>query len=50
MKISECGSVADKTRIETCKLLRVLCARLKDVIETINDIEKTLYNEEYEDD
>lgn len=50
MKTSEYGSRADKTRVETCRLLRELCSQLKDVIETISDIEKTLYNEEYEDD
>ena len=50
MKISEYGSRVDKTRVETCELLRTLCAQLKDVVKTIEDIEKTLYNEEYEDD
>lgn len=50
MKSSEYGSREDKTRVETCSLLRSLCTQLKDVIETISDIEKTLYNEEYEDD
>lgn len=50
MRINEYGNRADKTRVETCQLLRLLCNQLKDVIETISDIEKTLYNEEYEDD
>lgn len=50
MKNTEYGSMADKTRIETCKLLKVLCSQLEDVIETISNIEQTLYNEEYEDD
>lgn len=49
MKIREYGSETDKTRIETCELLRRLCAQLKEVVETISDIEKTLYNEEYEE-
>lgn len=50
MKISEYGSRADKTRVETCRLLRDLCEQLKDVVDTIDNIEKTLWNEEYEDD
>lgn len=50
MKISEYGNRADKTRVETCRLLRELCERLKDVVDTIDNIEKTLWNEEYEDD
>ncbi len=48
MKISESGNRTDKTRVKTCELLRLLCSQLKEVIETISDIEKTLYNEEYE--
>lgn len=43
------GSREDKTRIETCELLRTLCNQLNEVVQTISDIEKTLYNEEYED-
>lgn len=50
MKISEYGNRADKTRVETCKLLRNLCEQLRDVVETIENIEITLWNEEYEDD
>ncbi len=50
MKISEYGNSADKTRVETCKLLKTLCEQLNEIIETISDIEKTLYNEEYGDD
>lgn len=50
MKISEYGNREDKTRVETCRLLRDLCEQLKDVVETIENIEKTLWNEEYDDD
>lgn len=50
MKVSDYGSRADKTRVETCQLLRLLCSQLEEVTKTISDIEKTLYNEEYEDD
>lgn len=50
MKISEYGNSADKTRVETCRLLRTLCEQLREVIEIISDIEKTLYNEEYDND
>ena len=48
MKIDEYGNREDKTRVETCTLLRELCKQLSEVIVTISDIEKTLYNEEYE--
>lgn len=48
MRISECGTRADKTRIELCQLLRTLCEQLNELTETISDIERTLYNEEYE--
>lgn len=43
------GSREDKTRVEICELLRMLCDQLSEVVKTISDIEKTLYNEEYED-
>lgn len=43
------GSNADRTRVETCELLRRLCYQLTEVVNTISDIEKTLYNEKYED-
>lgn len=48
MKIEEYGNRADKTRVEICKLLRTLCNQLTEVVETIEDIEHTLYNEEYD--
>ena len=48
MRIEEYGSRSDKTRIEICNLLKILAAQLTNIVETIEDIEKTLYNEEYE--
>lgn len=42
------GSREDKTRIEVCELLRTLSKQLSEVVKTIDDIEKTLFNEEYE--
>lgn len=42
------GSREDKTRAEVCILLRNLSDQLSMVAKTIDDIGKTLYNEEYE--
>lgn len=42
------GSREDKTRAEVCALLRNLSDQLSMVVKTIDDIRKTLYNEEYE--
>ncbi len=50
MKLSEYASEADKTRVEICKLLKTLNSQFEDIATTISEIEKTLYNEEYEDD
>lgn len=38
----------DKTRIEICKLLRNLSEQLSGIARIVEDIEKTLFNEEYE--
>lgn len=50
MKTSEYGGRADKTRIEVCSLLEELRNQLIQITITVDDIRKTLYNEEYEDD
>lgn len=42
------GSREDKTRSEVCELLMVLSRQLSDVASTIDDIENTLRNEEYD--
>lgn len=49
MKIEDYGNREDKTKIEICKLLRTLSEQLRDIVGTIEDIEKTIYNEEYEE-
>ena len=50
MHAKEYGSRADKTRIEVCDILEDLYGNLEAVLRNIDDIRKTLWNEEYEDD
>ena len=50
MKTSEYGGRADKTRVEVCNLLEELRSQLVQISIVVDDIRKTLYNEEYEDD
>lgn len=44
------GSNAEKTRNEVCNLLNLLGRQLSRVVETIEDLERTLHNEEYDED
>lgn len=44
--LSEVLERLGKTRMEICELLRVLSQQLSAITQTINDIERTLYNEE----
>lgn len=43
------GSNAERTRNELCLCLQHLCRQLKGIVETIEDIERTLQNEEYDE-
>lgn len=43
------GSNAEKTRNELCLCLQHLCRQLNRIVETIEDIERTLWNEEYDE-
>lgn len=44
------GSRTEQTRNEVCKLLKTLAVQMYSVVETISDLERTLYNEEYDED
>ena len=49
MRMQDCGSAADKCKIETVDLLNRLADQLEALTETVRDIALTLNNEEYEE-
>jgi hypothetical protein len=43
------GSNAERTRKDLCVCLQHLCRQLNGIVETIEDIKRTLQNEEYDE-